>query len=519
MMPKTRYQQKQESRLYLRDKDHRDIILNDTYINALWLKKDDTDALVWIRYPSKYMIMFMRDASGSPAGNYFTILDINREIAHSVRWSNGAQTKKLLKLDDLLVLHAEYTNVNPFSVSTNGLSWGKMSKTVSGMDYYRKFGNDNSMVYIWESSSNTNQINYPLVHLEINEETKDILMYQGTISAWFPETVLDTRYLCDTADGMLIACRHNNPNRVGIYEVTNGRTILRTMMASDYNYQLVNSTTEGCRKGSFYAYAWHNRVRLTTSTVSDNIVVSVSNDMENWKTETLLRQVSFSTTTPEFFLLQRNGYFYLYVFSGNKLHAWKTDTGNSWIELNLLDYVDVKCCTKGSFVSSAFDTIRIVLNTNAELPNDNVPLVSVRELMSKMYNFGFGQDSFNNILMQDGKFNEPDEEYLGLGGWISGIPCAVYFDNMIFTPSEHNLFLLANTYDEEKGIEEIMEGDYCVDEIGKTYPYWDENTNYFAGDIVTYGGLWKCLSNNKNKPPTIVSTYWEQYEYYKGEEE
>lgn len=507
MKPKTRYPQKQERRLYLRDNDHRDIILNDAYVNALWLKKDDKDELVWQRYPRLYNIMFMRDASGSTARTYYNVLDIDREFAHSIRWSNNSQTKGLIKLDDLMVLHS---GTEPMYLSFNGLNWSKMSKEVSGLAYAKKYGNDNSFLIAWEGESGITQISFKKVHFEIDEETKDITMYEGYIDYRFPYTIYGFRYLCDTANGMLIITRHYSPNRYAIYELTDEGVLLCDSRESDYYYQMDASNTKGCRKGSFYAYAWHNSFRQGGS-YCNNIVVSVSNNMTDWIPTTVFRRTNASGySTPYFHLLQRNGYFYLYVVSDGNLFAWKSATGSEWIELNLLDYVDVKCVTSGSYVSPAFDTIRIVLKASAEIPNDNIPYVGITDLFDENYNWGFGQDSFNNLLMQDGAYAENDEEYLGLNGWISGVYCAVYFDNMIFTPSEHNLFLLSGSFDENNGIEYIMEGDYCVPDIGYTYPYWNPTIDYVIGDIVTYGGLWKCLTGNKNKPPT-EGTYWIKY--------
>jgi len=467
MKPKTRYQQKQERRLYLRDNDHRDIVLDDAYVNALWLKKDGKDELVWQRYPAKYLIMFMREAQGYPAGNYFTVLDINREFAHSIPWSNGYQSKELIKLDDVLMLHSEYSQTQPMYLSFNGLNWSQMSTKVSGIEYARKFGNDNSMLLAWEGYYNTNQISFPKIHFEIDED-KNITMYQSSFSVIFPYTLNTFRYLCDTANGMLIITGHSNPDRYAIYEITESGALLCDIGATDYLSELIDSSTKGCRKGSFYAYAWHNSFRQNNQ-YCNNIVVSVSNNMTDWIPTTIFRRITTSGyETPLYHLLERNGYFYLYVVSDNNLHGWKSATGSEWIELNLLDYVDVKCCTDGTFVSSAYDKIRIKLKATAEMPSDDVPVVAIASLMSDLYNWGFGQDSFNNIMMQDGEFADYDEEYLGLGGWISGVPCAVYFDNMIFTPSEHNMALLQGTYYEPNGYEQIMEGDYCytgTDEI------------------------------------------------------
>ena len=57
MKPRQREPQKQTSRLFLRTKDHRDVIYQDKYHNAIWANTDEIDdELVWLKYPKNALL-------------------------------------------------------------------------------------------------------------------------------------------------------------------------------------------------------------------------------------------------------------------------------------------------------------------------------------------------------------------------------------------------------------------------------------------------------------------------------
>lgn len=512
MKPKTRYPQKQTSRLWLRNKDHRDIVLNETYVNKMWMKKDGKDELVWQRYPREYMLLKMRQASGYPALHYFTALDIDREFAHSVSWSNNYNSSELWQLDSMFVAHSEYMTTQPFMVSIDGLNWATMNPAVENMSRMRKFGNDNSLCGCWWSTTGTNQVEFVLLHFEIDDDN-NIAYYKSSFSAIFNEQVQNMKYICDTADGMLVMCNHRNAPipSVGIYEVTQYGAVLCDMIPTNIHYMIVDNTSVGCRKGSFYAYAYHYTERVGNQYI-DNVAVLFSSDKVNWEGTTLFRRSSAGGySTPRYALCERNGYFYLYVVSDNVTHAYKTATG-TWVDLNLLDYVDVNCIVDGSFVSGAYDKIRVVLNPNGDIPSDDVPSVNMWDLMllgDVSHTENPLEGNFNNILMQDGHFCDYDKEYVGFMGWIGGAVVTVVFDNMIFTTSDKNFALIGGTYYEPNGAEPLMEGDYCYRGTTPVPPFWNPYTHYYIGDKVSYGTIWKCISACKGIPPS-EGTYWTQ---------
>ena len=118
MKPKKRETQKQTARVWLRNHDHRDVIFDLIYHNAIYLykmKRDkqgqptqqvETNAYTWFKYPHKALII-VKIATDVDLG----FVDIERQFVYS-NPSNALETvlsgDKLIEVDDAIYLCSVY---------------------------------------------------------------------------------------------------------------------------------------------------------------------------------------------------------------------------------------------------------------------------------------------------------------------------------------------------------------------------------------------------------------------------
>lgn len=141
MKPKKRETQKQTSRVWLRNHDHRDVIYDLVYHNAMYLykmKRDkqgqptqqvETNAYVWFKYPHKYLLI-VKIATAVDLG----FIDIERQFVYS-NPSHTLETAingdKLIVVDDAVYLcnvyqdnvDANYNKIRIGRGTIDGTTW------------------------------------------------------------------------------------------------------------------------------------------------------------------------------------------------------------------------------------------------------------------------------------------------------------------------------------------------------------------------------------------------------------
>jgi len=119
MKPRQREQQKQSSRMYLRKHDHRDVIYQDMYHNAMWCKTEDIDdELVWVKYPKHALMHRVKPFNGW--------MDADRQFCYGVQLDGGQRYGDFYKLRNGLVLYyGAYSGLSDdnFYAIEDGIVW------------------------------------------------------------------------------------------------------------------------------------------------------------------------------------------------------------------------------------------------------------------------------------------------------------------------------------------------------------------------------------------------------------
>lgn len=466
MKPRPQRQQAQDGRIVLRNNDHRDIILNDEYVNALVMniktegEEEAKDQVIWRKYPHKQV--FLNEKNGQYGTGQWGWLDVEREFTYSAL-DGSSQSRQIIQLKDYL-LYITYGSSGGarFRVSDNGIVWKQKTFNQNNMFDFNKFS-DNQIVRFWSNDS-TNLTAYVGTINDYDNDDFDITF--NTYSFTLESFNTNFRYICDTNNGCLVITRNGQVSsqwKYSIYEISEGRA---EKMAEIYSrsYGATFARMTGCRKGSFYAFAfsdWTNYVNYD--------YVFYSNDKTTWQGIELRRfDTESASDQTQMHLFERNNWFYIYSIGSKALRAWKSDTGVQWVELNLVDYIDVPVLSgesgKGTNPNPGYDTLRIILNKDGDIPSDGVTSRFIGDLDDVIANRSVFNRNVNNVMMVDGEINTT-EEFIGLqGSSTANEQIHVFIDNLIFlnTADNHNFAWITQDDGNSEHPDPLYAGDYCL---------------------------------------------------------
>ena len=181
MKPRLRTEQKQTSRMYFRKHDHRDIIFDDAYSNAMWCNTEDIeDVLTWVKYPKM--------ASMSAYSGFMGWMDIDRQFSFGINAGGGSRTVTMYKLNNgLSIVQDAYTNVgnSKVYVTKDGIVWNDITSQLSFLlptsnAYYM---DNDTIVEVWTSNPNQGgdgktHINVTIINFD--EESEEFVVEQSS---------------------------------------------------------------------------------------------------------------------------------------------------------------------------------------------------------------------------------------------------------------------------------------------------------------------------------------------------
>lgn len=498
MKPRKRLPQGQSARLYLRNRDHRDVIYNDVYHNAIWANTENIDdELVWIKYPNKGLITAR-----------LGWIDAERQFQYIVNGIAVGQRTKVIKLECGAVIRQNVYSESTWSVyiTEDGFVWTDITDNGQFGNYPYKFGID-GICNVYAVASGLGYYTMwcvDAVRFVKNEETgkwgiqrRHFEFERGQRPPW-------TLAVCNDNDGIIVC----QTSMSGTYEnIRYNEKFLKVnwdgtleeryseigrgvgFPTSGYSNQYGN-TIRYCKNGNKLAYAYFG---YSYSSGYEIPIVGVSTDDGNTWTVT-----SFGHCVPEtgyqyeyrMSLFCRGGNFYLLfgarypdregAWNAREVVMYASYGGTDWSKVTLPDYTDVPFITeggKGIYNDTTYgDTIRIAIDPQ-----------NVSEYDLSLFDYFDGQDILDygdyNIMFSKGEMPAPSEEefwaVFGRGETSNSNIC-IYFDNRNLDGNNNCFAWHAVNFDNQTdGADYLMRGDYCVPYDTPTpfdpyqYPFWD----------------------------------------------
>lgn len=423
MKPRQREQQKQSARMYLRKHDHRDVIYDDKYHNAIWANTEDIDdELVWVKYAKNAMI------SQSDTFGWF---DIDRQFryANNQMGNQSYSYEYYLEEPDITILiWGYYINSAKLYYTKDGVCWKDITPTgglnVLGSWQILKFG-ENGICTVSNGTVSGGIYYVRKMIFEYDEESDEVIITTATNS--YATTYSRIYFLCNTQTGIIVwegsNTGGNNPVFYTVYSHIEADGTRTTTEQSMSNRSILGSSCRAlayCKNDNHCcAILWGERIHEQyTGRVEQCVEVMCTHDNGmTWHGQTIsdVSQANSYYVGDAADLFYRNGYFYaiysVHVFGSWKTHLYKSQYGITWDEVVLPTWVDLPLIQGGGTGvanPSPKETLRVAidpLNTsNYDVSMNYLIPFNARNL--GIHNLMGGDFAANNILYQDGEITE-----------------------------------------------------------------------------------------------------------------
>lgn len=501
MKPRERKPQKQSSRLYLRRKDHRDCIMNDTYHNAIWLKKtkDDgtvQDELAWCKYPQRAMIFGARLGGNGlyNSRNGIWILDVDRQIIH---WASDASYMsaqyQAVSTRDYSVFLTGSTTYTGVALSKDGFYYKKNPTTFNNnpISYglHRVGFMTNVLMNIRSIGSPYNRINISKYEiLNYDENTKEYEIRDSYITQTIETSGNFDGYFIGTSPNGVIWAEPTTMQISGVgsmtyyrlfnIDVTGNVSVLADWDAFPY---YVNNEYRGGQitntrgndilmncKGHFFLslpsrYALDGKYRWQTRILQ-------SPDCRNWSGHDIGRVDTESQTLQNYpCMFVRKGRVYCYLINNTTYNTElyiSSDDFSSWHEIALPDYVDVEISKTGCGWANPNPSrkyARLVFRpANAPSSSDAWNILFGRNISA--------EQERSTIFYRDGEMLQHDDDEADFGIYVSQWTANGYQGLFVYSESmwfeEGSEMFAFETIESSQGNEDqsekVIEGDYVL---------------------------------------------------------
>ena len=479
MIPRERKPQAQTSRLFLRTKDHRDCIYNDTYTNAIVMKVDGQDKIVWARYPQKCSIGFLN--SGAYIGQH----DFDYAIGHFDTAILGQRSGTMIQLDDIVIYINAYTTSSVW-VTKDGLTW-KQAKYNGSFDTplnpnMRRIGKRS--IGSWSHSYNYTQTvvlyctSYTFEEDEQGEwnivrNSNSVTVYDSTNRA--PSWIGHTRH------GALVLRQSTaGDDKIRVYECNaDGDFTFKSELAKPTLYDESGDITDlryftvthedttafiyvGMKRGPGSEYA-------QGSCIYNICVYSTSNYGLTWELSQLFSYggiwYSRVRSIPSD-IFYRDGFYHVIAFDGGgNMHHHKSADCVTWEEVTHAPYQDIELVSGCGAMYEPEPTtfqVRLHYTDDASYNSDLYPNIRMKNCVYGPENMGFGNRAYTHL--DKGYFNmyfeygEPTED-TGICFECSGY--LIYFEEP-FVNTEKSYAVKLRSYVTAEQAEPLKQGDYCL---------------------------------------------------------
>lgn len=467
---KERTNQYQSARLYLRRKDHRDIVYNEKYHNAMcFIQEDDEkilDVVKWQKYKPHTLLGFIQTQSGYGG---FVSIDVFNKVVHHANKTIGRMNVVTLK-DYVVGFVVENNQSNrQMFISKDGHKFQEIDYPTQ---QWCPYGDTNSLAYLSLSGST---LSVKLATVQENEETEDIeVVDDGIIASRVFENIW--YYYCygRSDNGVVIfAGSYSDSN---FYNVTESgfEEILRTSTADQTKPDLANSNRYTAY-GNGVAIMPSKRVLepsrnvfrveilayVLKSSGGKMVVIDHHSDHSNYSYGNCISDVIY-----------KNGIWWYYYqqcltewdgYGGHTLHyrlrIFKSEDAENWEEVYVPTFVDIPIVETSIRYSrngeNPYKKLRLVMNLDASIPeSENTYITNYRGMETKWGDRAENGLNFGTTLI-DGRATDREQGIcIAVGGNYY-----VVFKNMDFSESEDNFAFSRNAFIEYG--EPVQEGDYC----------------------------------------------------------
>ena len=514
MKPRERTEQAQSSRLYLRNADHREVIFNDMYHNAMWANTDNVhDELVWVKYPKKALMHRVKPFIGW--------MDVDRQFCYGLNADGNQRSGDFYKLrNGLVIYYGLYSGLGDDNcyVIEDGIIWhditSKITSFVPTAQYTFYMGED-TIAYLWaddywHGGGDKRHINWTRIYKD--DEGEFQVEQRGY--------TLD----CDTSwinwSTTLHECGSIGDTVIVMKEVHdfNSHSHQQWFFSIDKNGH-VEMLSDPVPQPTYMSYLWGSgdkmvctqqgigesaRLFFATASVitydswghwATNITVWMSmNGGRSWTKEVLWSGENLPDVDTQhgglqhrIEMFQRDGEVFLLFGQAcdkegsgwHEVHLYSTLTGTSWSEIPLPKWVDLPVLNEysGQGVNPAGkDTLRIAIRPN-ETSGQDYNMFDLLVNADNLYSSYTMDIDHGNIMFQDGEVKDllDTDFYMVIGGGSLHL----YFDNRYMAESSKAFAWFTKEYDSQMdGADYIQNGDYCVPYNPvpfdpSPYPFWD----------------------------------------------
>lgn len=475
MKPRQRVQQKQSSRLYLRTKDHRDVIYQDMYHNAIWGNTENIDdELSWVKYPNHALMT-----------KYFGWMDVDRQFEYCINnGGGGGHSVRIRKLECGLIVRERFYSTNNWDayVSEDGIVWQEI--TDSGYQNYTNHFGEDGFCRVETIISGSTALRWEAHIVRFVKDEEDGLWHAQYRNYTYgqgenPPIIFP---VCHDSDG-IIACQQvrYNTNPV-VYDETyikinwNGIVESRTQ---SFNISLSfpmggyagsPETIRYCKNGDKLACAFY--AFNSADGYNYPIVRTSSDDGYTWTTSQFGKAIYYNYTyVYKLALFCRQGNFYFMIGCGypDRDGAWKANEtvmfasygGTDWTQQQISAYADVDVLQEGGQGIVDNPSIGQSIRIAADPQNTSGYDYMLMDLLGDQTLLDYGDF---NLMVSKGEIVEPSEE--DFWATFTNGTIYAYFDNRSLQSSENNFAWQQTSYNASKdGAEYLQTGDYCVEGV------------------------------------------------------
>lgn len=468
MANRTRYPQRQSARIYFKEYDHRDIIVNDNYHGAVYI--EDQIEPAWRKYKPR-LIPFGMDAFDEWWHNIMYTFDVKNKFFSLLQEDLGDDYIEPVSTGDDWDIYYVGDLANTGCITKNGHDYKWIEDVGSYMVGSQKYGSDSTVSIYADIYTRKVTMNWAFLDYREGEKYAAIVDDETTRNFNIDTDHLNSYSWCGRSTNgcfLYYTTSSQSGNLITTHEYLslseNKSASLQLIWQHTTTYDPYGSYTIPDRNMRIWKCGTHYvaQRRWTDDRGFSTLAVMVSSDgnLTSWNTIQLVMQGGSYLGIAQ--VLYRNGTVYAYGTTANGVWTlWTSSDFSTWTQVSLPDYVDIPYCDDadistgrhGAVTNSDYKGIRLVLNRNATLPA--LPTGYFRQNFTQ-FPPRYGSENYFEVI--NGEITgDLESEDLIIADWF-GEKTLIYIDNMTFQTSAENMaYKLATEWD---GADPIASGDY-----------------------------------------------------------